>query len=434
MINVQPNDIVDMLLNIPHAIYTFYFHTKACDIKHKKTYIILMTLYMSIFTFLQNVEIVGHELHVVLAFIGAVLAVEFFVKKNRFAALQYTFIMYIALILGEAVFYVVCFAIYHVQLLVIVEDMKLMVLWKITFFIFAFCIEYVVTKIWLLKVAKIRQSFNKGIIVMAVMILFIMWTTLWITLAETKNANAAFVCCISTLCMFILNIVQFMVEEQDAKKQDELAKLNVLTEQIENQKTRKNALYEQINKADETKAYILENINKAAKFLEEKKGEYAQEQLQGIVDTISVKYLYSNNKVADALLAEKAKLCDENGISLECCMDFHKDMPIDNARLCIILSNFLDNAIRACCGFKDKYGKESKPFISIKVIEQFGYLVIRQENSFTGIVENRRSGVFSEHGLGLEIVKNIADELNGELLTEHDDKVFVTSIGVAMNR
>lgn len=44
MIEVQLKDIVDVLLNIPNAIYTFYFHTKVCNIKNKKAYIIILTL------------------------------------------------------------------------------------------------------------------------------------------------------------------------------------------------------------------------------------------------------------------------------------------------------------------------------------------------------------------------------------------------------
>ena len=132
------------------------------------------------------------------------------------------------------------------------------------------------------------------------------------------------------------------------------------------------------------------------------------------------------------LLSDKAKLCEEYGIELKCRLDFPANMPIDNARLCIILSNLIDNAIRACRELTEGSTAEHKPFISLKVNEQFGYLVIRQENSFNGIVENRRSGAFSEHGLGLEIIKSIADELKGELVTEHDNKVFVTSVGVPL--
>jgi len=232
--------------------------------------------------------------------------------------------------------------------------------------------------------------------------------------------------------MVIFNVIQLMVVNQDLKKQKELVRAEILKSQLDNQNSRKKELKKELEKADETKRYILENVKRAAVFLEEKQGENAREQLQGIVDTIAVKCMYSNNKIADALLSQKAKVCDEYGIQLSCRLDFPDNMPFDNAKLCIILSNLLDNAIRACCELKPDAGEEHKPFISLKVNEQFGYLVIRQENSFSGVVKDRRSGAFSEHGLGLEIVKSVADELNGELIVSHDDRVFTTTFGVAI--
>ena len=432
MIEVQLKDIVDVLLNIPNAIYTFYFHTKVCNIKNKKAYIIILTLCMSVLTFLQNTELIGHELHVVLAFLACVFMVQLFIRDKRFAALQFTFFLYLSLILGEAVFYVIGFAVYHVQLILTVEDMLLMTVWKIGFSIFAFFIEYVVTIVWCAKIGKIKDSFSGSIFLVAFVEIIVVWSTLWITLDDTENYNAALVCLISVTCMLIFNIIQFMAGEQDLRKQSELVKARILKEQLANQNSRKSELEEHINKANEAKAYILENIDKAAVLLVSRQGEVAHEQLQGIVDTIAVKYLYSNNKIADALLSDKAKLCEEYGIELKCHLDFPANMPIDNARLCIILSNLIDNAIRACRELTEGSTAEHKPFISLKINEQFGYLVIRQENSFNGIVENRRSGAFSEHGLGLEIIKSIADELKGELVTKHDDKVFVTSVGVPL--
>ena len=368
---------------------------------------------------MQNTEIIGHEMHVVLAFLGAVFAVQLFIREKRMAALWYTFFLYLALILGEAVFYVIGFAVYHVQLILMVEDIMLMTFWKISFSIFAFCIEYVVTSIWLAKVKRINDSFNTNIFFIAVVELFIVWSTLWITLDERENSNAALVCLISAMGMVIFNIIQLMVVNQDLKKQKELVRAEILKSQLDNQNSRKKELKKELEKADETKRYILENVNRAAVFLEEKQGENAREQLQGIVDTIAVKCMYSNNKIADALLSQKAKVCDEYGIQLSCKLDFPENMPIDNAR-------------RACRWLDEQALKNQKPFISLKASEQFGYLVLRQENSFSGVVEDRKSGAFSEHGLGLEIVKSVADELNGELIVSHDDRVFVTTFGVAI--
>ena len=318
------------------------------------------------------------------------------------------------------------------SILIMINEIRKMIYIKLYFAIVSFVAEYGVYRLWLGRGRKNTGNFNKSFLIILPTELILAWSALGITISEPQNSNAAVILVISIIFSIMFNILQFIIGEQDIRKQSELVKANILREQLANQNSRKSELEEHINKANEAKAYILENVDKAAALLVSRQGEAAHEQLQEIVDAIAVKYMYSNNKIADALLSDKAKLCEEYGIELKCRLDFPANMPIDNARLCIILSNLIDNAIRACRELTEGSTAEHKPFISLKVNEQFGYLVIRQENSFNGIVENRRSGAFSEHGLGLEIIKSIADELKGELVTKHDDKVFVTSVGVPL--
>ena len=433
MINVELNDVLDVILNIPNAVYTFYFQSKACNIKYKKTYIIGYSIVILLLSFLQNIEVLSQEIHAVATGIMIVFATQLFVEEKRLSALQFCIIMYLTMALCEAMSYVVCFILFGESSLIMVKDIRNMVYIKVYFAIICLVAEYAVYRIWIGRVDKITKTFNKGILIVMPVELILAWCALWVTFSEPQNSNAAAALLASLILTVMLNIFQFMIGEQDIRKQSELVKAHILKEQLANQNNRKNELEEHINKADEAKAYILDNVDRAAAFLAERQGEAAHEQLQDIVDTISVKYLYSNNKIADALISDKAKLCEKYGINLNCRLDFSKELPIDNARLCIVLSNLIDNAIRACRELTESSTAEHKPFISLKVNEQFGYLVIRQENSFNGIVENRRSGVFSEHGLGLEIIKSITDELNGELVTEHDDKVFVTSVGVPLS-
>ena len=433
MINVELNDVLDVILNIPNAVYTFYFQSKACNIKYKKTYIIGYSIVILLLSFLQNIEVLSQEIHAVATGIMIVFATQLFVEEKRLSALQFCIIMYLTMALCEAMSYVVCFILFGESSLIMVKDIRNMVYIKVYFAIICLVAEYAVYRIWIGRVDKITKTFNKGILIVMPVELILAWCALWVTFSEPQNSNAAAALLASLMLTVMLNIFQFMIGEQDIRKQSELVKAHILKEQLANQNNRKNELEEHINKADEAKAYILDNVDRAAAFLAERQGEAAHEQLQDIVDTISVKYLYSNNKIADALISDKAKLCEKYGINLNCRLDFSKELPIDNARLCIVLSNLIDNAIRACRELTESSTAEHKPFISLKVNEQFGYLVIRQENSFNGIVENRRSGVFSEHGLGLEIIKSITDELNGELVTEHDDKVFVTSVGVPLS-
>ena len=432
MINVELNDVLDVILNIPNALCTFYFQSKACNIKYKKIYMIVLFFIISALTFLQNIEVMSQKVHVIMSCVAILFGTQLFIAERRFAALQFCVLLYLTLVLCEAMSYIICFVMFGESILIMINEVRNMIYIKLYFAIVSFVAEYGVYRLWLGRGRKITGNFNKSFLIILPTELILAWSALGITLSEPQNSNAAVILVISINFSIMFNILQFIIGEQDIRKQNELVKANILREQLANQNSRKSELEEHINKADEAKAYILENVDKAAALLVSRQGEAAHEQLQGIVDTIAVKYMYSNNKIADALLSDKAKLCEEYGIELKCRLDFTDNMPIDNARLCIILSNLLDNAIRACRELKPDEGKEHKPFISLKVNEQFGYLVIRQENSFNGIVENRRSEAYSEHGLGLEIIKSIADELKGELVTEHDNKVFVTSVGVPL--
>ena len=430
MMNVQLNDILDVALNIPNALCTFYFQSRACNIKYKKTYVAVFFLVISLLTFLQDIECISQEFHVVVACITIVLGTQIFVVEKRLEALQFCVLLYLSLVLCEALSYVVCFILFGESILVMINEIRSMIYIKLYFAIAGFIVEYAVYRLWMGRADKLKENLNNGIFIILPLELVIAWCSLWVSLAEPENSNAAVFLVASIIFALIFNIMQLVISEQDIRKQKELVRAEILRSQLDNQNSRRKELKKELEKADETKRYILENVGRAEVLLEERQGENAREQLQGIVDTIAVKYMYSNNKIADALLSQKAKVCDEYGIQLSCRLDFPDNMPVDNARLCIVLSNLLDNAIRACRELKPDAGKEHKPFISLKVNEQFGYLVIRQENSFNGIVENRRSGAIPEHGLGLEIVKSVAYELNDELVTEHDDKVFVTLVGV----
>ena len=432
MINVELNDVLDVVLNIPNATYSLYFMAKACSVKFKRTYIFFTLFIMSVLTFLQDIELMSKEAHLITACLILILGIQLFISEKRFSSLQFCGLIYLSLVLCESVLYIICLTVFGESMLILITETKNIIFIKIYFLIVSFTMEYAIYKFWINKMDKKSECFNKQILVLLLFELVVAWWTLWLSHNELHNSNAAYVLLLSVIFTFSINIMQFIIGEQDIRKQSELVKANILREQLANQNSRKSELEEHINKANEAKAYILENVDKAAALLVSRQGEAAHEQLQGIVDTIAVKYMYSNNKIADALLSDKAKLCEEYGIELKCRLDFPDNMPIDNARLCIVLSNLIDNAIRACSESTEGSTAEHKPFISLKVNEQFGYLVIRQENSFNGIVENRRSGAFSEHGLGLEIIKSIADELKGELVTEHDNKVFVTSVGVPL--
>lgn len=129
---------------------------------------------------------------------------------------------------------------------------------------------------------------------------------------------------------------------------------------------------------------------------------------------------YSGNKLADAILADKSAVLNEN-----CRIEYSGIMPasIENVDLCIILSNALDNAIEAC---RELY---SPCTISVSAGEQQGYFVMSLKNP------TARSDCFydippttklkkEQHGMGLYNIKSTVKKYNGQMKIKCENGIF----------
>ena len=80
MINVELNDVLDVVLNIPNAAYSLYFMAKACSVKFKRTYIFFTLFIMSVLTFLQDIELMSKEAHLITACLILILGIQLFLS------------------------------------------------------------------------------------------------------------------------------------------------------------------------------------------------------------------------------------------------------------------------------------------------------------------------------------------------------------------
>ena len=149
MINVELNDVLDVVLNIPNALCTFYFQSKACNIKYKKTYMIVLFFVISALTFLQNIEVMSQEVHVIMSCVVILFGTQLFVTEKRFAALQFCVLLYLTLVLCEAMSYIVCFVMFGESILIMINEIRKMIYIKLYFAIVSFVAEYGVYRLWL---------------------------------------------------------------------------------------------------------------------------------------------------------------------------------------------------------------------------------------------------------------------------------------------
>lgn len=140
-------------------------------------------------------------------------------------------------------------------------------------------------------------------------------------------------------------------------------------------------------------------------------------------------FVQTNNTVANAIINSKLTIASTLGIKVSC-ITVADLSGIDEADLCDLFSNILENAIAAC-----KEIEENK--------KRFIYLQISKENNiYTFLVKNSVSHTVikknpklkttksdkSRHGLGTSIIRDIAAKYNGRCDFYEIDNTFCCSV------
>ena len=127
-------------------------------------------------------------------------------------------------------------------------------------------------------------------------------------------------------------------------------------------------------------------------------------------------YPYCGNAVVNAVLNEKAAVCEARGIRLETELNLGEIHSIQPVHMCSIFTNLLDNAIHAA-----EKCPESKRFIAVKAARREDYLHIKVENS---ALETKKVKQRKRKGYGQEILRDIAHRYDGEFLTDWGTGVY----------
>lgn len=136
---------------------------------------------------------------------------------------------------------------------------------------------------------------------------------------------------------------------------------------------------------------------------------------------------YTGIEAIDFILTQKLNDAQAQGIHVTANAEFPKDCAIDPVDLCTILTNLLDNAIRAAAACPD--GTLS---LSIRRFRQT--ILIRVTNSAMApprtagrrLLTTKRDA--AHHGWGLASVKSAAEKYDGTLETSYEDGQFSASM------
>ena len=167
-------------------------------------------------------------------------------------------------------------------------------------------------------------------------------------------------------------------------------------------------------------------------------GEYREiedyvRRMDETMQELEYKYV-TGNAVTDVIINDKCRRAEKVGIRFDA--DFRYGGEIPAFDLGIILNNLLDNAIEAC----EKL-ETGKGFVRLSLKRKKQFLILCVENSFEGTVPvNKGSplppttkqsilpGIITEHGIGLENVRDIAERYFGGVNIKVKGDVFHVTV------
>ena len=149
---------------------------------------------------------------------------------------------------------------------------------------------------------------------------------------------------------------------------------------------------------------------------------------------LEYKYV-TGNAVTDVIINDKCRRAEKAGIRFDADFQYGGEIPVFD--LGVILNNLLDNAIEAC----EKL-EAGKRFIRLTLKRKKQFLLLDVENSFDGAVpvqaggkfippttkQSTLPGIITEHGIGLENVRDVAERYFGGVNIKVKGDVFHVTV------
>lgn len=139
---------------------------------------------------------------------------------------------------------------------------------------------------------------------------------------------------------------------------------------------------------------------------------------------------YCGNSVINALLCYYRETAENHQIKTSFSISLSENPPFSDTDLCIILGNFLENALEAC-----RRMKAPEKFINLRIsMPSRLTLVIITENSYEGTILRTKDGAFlsskgkNRKGIGIASVINIIKKYNGIPRFEYQEPIFKASL------
>ena len=225
------------------------------------------------------------------------------------------------------------------------------------------------------------------------------------------------------LSMYFLGLASLFCILFSYKKLQQNFRLSTELSLLEQQEHSLNQYVEEAKaRYDRTKSFrhdIRNHIAVVKKLLQGGKLEEAVSYIEDM-DDMAEKMSFpcsTNNPVVDILVGNKLGIAKSMGIDVDCSLLLPYPCSLRDIDICIVLSNALDNAIRAV----KSLGTATEKYICVSGRLQGDFLMMEIQNSFRG------NGAFKK-GTGLSNINAVAEKYGGAMSIKTQENVFVLHV------
>lgn len=316
------------------------------------------------------------------------------------------------------------------QVYLVIPELQGAILSKLIMLLIVVIIKNITQKYFMKDTAKIPPKYSWLLIsipVCCIAIIYYIYSLVGNTTDEVRLLRAL----ISSTLFLPLNLMIFKIYDLLVSRFT-LQKQNIIYEQS------LNLLTNEIREKEDALAskQLLHDCKNHLLIIQNMAKMYNNIEIQEYIKKVEKQYeinrilVNSGNIVIDALINSKYSLYSNQGIECKHNIIVPENMQFEDADVCILLGNALDNAYTAA---KTAFPKE----IDVSIVYSCGRLKIGIKNTYDGNVKKDIRGNYIttkknsfEHGLGILLMKKVVEKYEGfiELKDEKEYFVLVASL------
>lgn len=259
--------------------------------------------------------------------------------------------------------------------------------------------------------------------------------TLFLLCENTKEKNASIFALLSSAMILAVNFMIFRIYEELSEKLEMRKQQIIFNKQIELCKNQIMEREESNLNIRNIKHDIENHLLCIREYIDRDEMEFARKYIEDLLNDENYfsanSSIDSGNIVVDTLLNYKNNIMRELGIKLMTHIEIPYEFAFNDADVCVILGNCLDNSIEAVRDISD----QSQKFVVVEFVYRRNCLLFKICNPYRGNIKRDRHGNFlttkkepENHGIGLNSVKKAAKKYNGLVNISDNGNIFEVSV------